>query len=58
MDALIRLIVVTISQIYVYQFITLYTLNMYNCYLLIIPHKAGEKAHRVLNITNCWSVCA
>ena len=56
MDALIRLIVITIPQIYVYQFITFYTLNVYNCNLLIIPHKAGEKAHRMLNITNCWRV--
>ena len=57
MDGLIRLIAVTISQIYVYQLITLYTLNTYNCCLLIIPHKAGEKAHRMLNTTNCWSIC-
>ena len=36
----------------------LYTLNMYNCYLLIIPHKAGERHIGCSTSLIVGSVCA
>lgn len=39
---LIVLIVVSISHVHIYQNITLYTLNMYNFNLSIIPQKVWE----------------